>query len=123
MKLTNNFYLSEFKCNDGTDVPEELIPNVKTLARQLQALRDVLRAPIHINSSYRHEEYNRGVGGSIRSQHLTAKAADIRVDGYDTNIIYDLIEELIRNGDMKQGGLGLYDSFVHYDIRGVKARW
>jgi len=24
---------------------------------------------------------------------------------------------------MKQGGLGLYDSFVHYDVRGVKARW
>jgi hypothetical protein len=24
---------------------------------------------------------------------------------------------------MLQGGLGLYDSFVHYDIRGTKARW
>lgn len=123
MKLTNNFYLSEFKCNDGTEVPSHLIPNVQLLAEQLQALRDVLKAPIHINSSYRHEEYNRGVGGSKRSQHLLAKAADIRVDGYDSNIIYDLIEELIRNGEMTQGGLGLYNTFVHYDIRKNKARW
>lgn len=123
MKLTNNFYLSEFKCNDGTEVPSHLVANVKLLADQLQALRNVLKAPIHINSSYRHEEYNRGVGGSKRSQHLLAKAADIRVDGYDPNIIYDLIEELIRNGEMAQGGLGLYNTFVHYDVRGYKARW
>jgi len=24
---------------------------------------------------------------------------------------------------MKEGGLGLYNTFVHYDIRGTKARW
>jgi len=32
---------------------------------------------------------------------------------------------LIRAGKMKEGGVGLYVSqgFVHYDIRGTRARW
>lgn len=124
MKLTDNFWLSEFACNDGTEVPEHLIPNVQLLANSLQALRDVIHEPIHINSAYRHEEYNRAIGGSKRSQHLLAKAADIRVgEGFTPNIIYDLIEEMIKTGEMAQGGIGLYETFVHYDVRGYKARW
>ena len=34
--------------------------------------------------------------------------------------VYNAIEKLIDDGDMLQGGLGLYDSFVHYDIRGTR---
>jgi len=124
MKLTNNFWLSEFACKDGTPVPEELIPNVQLLADNLQVLRDYIGEPIHINSAYRHTEYNKSIGGSVRSQHLLAKAADIRVgEGFTPNIICEVIEELIKSGDMKQGGLGLYSTFVHYDIRNKKARW
>jgi uncharacterized protein YcbK (DUF882 family) len=124
MKLTNNFYLTEFNCNDGQEVPKHLLPNVQLLAEQLQALRDVLSEPIHINSAYRHEDYNRAVGGSKRSQHLLAKAADISVgEGFTPNIVYDLIEEMIKTGEMMEGGVGLYNTFVHYDIRGYKARW
>lgn len=123
MKITKNFHLSEFKCNDGTDVPDHLIPNVVKLASNLQVLRDVVKAPINITSSYRHEAYNSAIGGVKNSQHVTAKAADIQVEGYPVNIIYDLIAELIRCGDMDEGGLGHYPGFVHYDIRGSKARW
>ena len=36
MKLEENFSLSEFKCKDGTQVPEELMDNVKLLAKNLQ---------------------------------------------------------------------------------------
>lgn len=124
MKLTSNFWLCEFACRDGVPVPKELIPNVQMLADNLQVLRDYIGEPIHINSAYRHTEYNRSIGGSARSQHLLAKAADIRVgEGFTPNIIYEAIEELIRSGEMKQGGLGLYDTFVHYDVRKNKARW
>ena len=125
MQLTNNFWLSEFACNDGTEVPKHLIPNVKLLAEQLQVLRDVVGEPIHINSAYRHEAYNKAVGGSSRSQHLLAKAADIRVgEGFTPNIIYDLIDEMIKTGEMMQGGIGIYNLFTHYDIRSNgKARW
>ena len=34
-----------------------------------------------------------------------------------------VIEGLIEKGKMKQGGIGIYPNFTHYDIRNVKARW
>ena len=34
-----------------------------------------------------------------------------------------MIKLLILEGKMKQGGIGVYDNFTHYDIRGHKARW
>jgi len=54
---------------------------------------------------------------------LTGKAADIVVDGIDPIQVKETIEQLILDGEMLQGGLSTYDSFVHYDIRGQKARW
>ena len=50
MKLTENFALSEFRCKDGSDVPEELLENVQLLADNLQKLRDRLGEPIRIVS-------------------------------------------------------------------------
>ena len=77
MQLTKNFTLREFECNDGTSVPKKYIDNVKKLAKNLQVLRDELKKPIHINSSYRHEYYNNKIGGAKYSQHLTASASGI----------------------------------------------
>ena len=123
MKLTENFYLDEFNCKDGTTVPEELIDNVFCLAESLQALRDYIQRPITINSAYRHESYNASVGGSKNSQHLLAKAADLKVSGVSPRRLADAIEYLISEGLMQQGGLGRYKTFTHYDIRGNRARW
>ena len=123
MKLTENFHISEFACKDGTQVPDELIDNVVTLADSLQALRDVLSTPIYINSAYRHEQYNASIGGSKSSQHIQATAADIRTEKHTPNDIYNTIESLIKEGKMTQGGLSEYSTFVHYDVRGYKARW
>ena len=122
-KLTKNFRLQEFYCNDGTEIPNKYLTNVIELAENLQVLRDYIDKPIHINSAYRHEIYNKSIGGSKKSQHLKAKASDIRVDGMNPSKVYIAIEKLIKEGKMKQGGLGLYPSFVHYDIRGKKTRW
>lgn len=125
MKLTNNFRLSEFSCNDEnkTQVPLDLIPNVRELANNLQIIRNNIEKPIHINSGYRTEEYNEKVGGRDLSYHLRAMAADIRVNGIKPKELYKIIENLIYEGYIKEGGLGLYETFVHYDIRGFKARW
>ena len=35
MRLTKNFNLSEFDCNDGTEMPSELLTNVLELAENL----------------------------------------------------------------------------------------
>ena len=123
MKLTTNFNLSEFACKDGTPVPDLFLPNITELANNLQVLRDVLGKPIYINSAYRTVEHNQKVGGSPKSQHLIAKAADIRTSSLRPKEISDVIEGLIKEGKMKQGGIGIYNTFVHYDIRGKKARW
>lgn len=123
MKLTKNFKLSEFTCKDGTPVPRQYMMNVQNLANNLQILRDYIHKPIKINSGYRTKLHNDSVGGSKKSQHLLAKAADIVISGMTPRELKDIIEQLISQGKMKQGGIGLYNTFVHYDIRGTKARW
>jgi len=121
--LTKNFDITEFSCNDGTPVPSEYLPNVKKLAEQLQILRDELNEPIHINSAYRHKEYNKKIGGEKNSQHLLAKAADITVKSKTPKQLAALIEKMISEGKLKFGGMGIYPGFVHVDIRPGKARW
>ena len=121
--LTKNFDITEFSCNDGTPVPSEYLPNVKKLAEQLQILRDELNEPIHINSAYRHKEYNKKIGGEKNSQHLLAKAADITVKSKTPKQLSELIEKMISDGKLKFGGMGVYPGFVHVDIRTQKARW
>lgn len=122
-KLTENFSLQEFMCNDGSDVPNEYLPNAIVLANNLQVLRDFIKKPITINSAYRSPKYNAKVGGAKNSQHLVAKAADLRVEGLTPKELANAIESLIKAGKMHQGGMGIYPTFTHYDIRGTKARW
>ncbi len=122
-QLTTNFRRSEFDCNDGTPVPKEYDANVLEVAKNLQVLRDELDRPIRVNSGYRSPSYNRKVGGVSKSQHLLAKAADIVVRGMKPGEVKAEIEKLIESGQMKQGGIGLYNTFIHYDVRGSRARW
>ena len=122
-KITKNFNLNEFKCKDGTHVPEELIENVTLLCENLQVLRDKLGKPIRVISGYRSPKYNRRIGGARRSQHMTAKAADIKVSGMTPAEVKSAIVGLIKDGKMMKGGIGLYRTFTHYDVRGRNARW
>lgn len=122
-QIAKNFSKREFDSKDGSAMPDDVFCNVVKLANQLQILRDHLGKPIIINSGYRSEAHNRSVGGSPNSQHLLGKASDIRVNGMTSVEIAKEIERLIIEGEMLQGGIGIYDTFVHYDIRGVRARW
>ncbi len=124
MKLTQDFNLIEFACHDGTPVPKKYYDNVKELAENLQVLRDFVNEPVVISGSgYRTEAHNKKVKGAKQSRHLVAKAADISVKSKTPKQLARVIEKLIAEGKMKQGGIGVYPGFVHYDIRGTKARW
>lgn len=123
MKLTANFSRSEFECSDGSEMPLEVFNNVIEVAENLEVLRAHFNTPVNINSAYRSPVYNRSVGGAVNSQHLSGKAADVVMDGIPPSEVADAIEFLIDCGLMKEGGLGRYDTFTHYDIRGTKARW
>ena len=122
-KITPNFALYEFRCKDGTDVPEDLMDNVTLLCENLQVLRDHIGKPIRVISGYRSPKYNRRIGGARRSQHMLAKAADIKVSGMTPAEVKSVIVQLIKEGKMKSGGVGLYTTFTHYDVRGRNARW
>jgi len=121
--MTKNFSKEEFDCNDGSEMPINIYHNMVKVANQLQILRDELKKPIHINSAYRSEDYNKQIGGVKNSQHIMGRAADIAIKGMTPIEVSKVIERLISNGDMLQGGIGIYSSFVHYDIRGERRRW
>tara|TARA_Y100001958_G_C21231657_1_gene557449 strand:- start:697 stop:1290 length:594 start_codon:yes stop_codon:yes gene_type:complete len=125
-RLSPNFSLHEFRCKDEnkTSVPEKYINNIRDLTKNLERIRkEVGDKPIVIISGYRTPEYNKKIGGATRSQHMHAKAADIRVNGMKSEDLKNIILDLIDKKEITQGGVGYYPSFVHYDIRGTKARW
>lgn len=122
-QITKNFHYAEFASKDGSPLPEGLKQNLIELAQNLQVLRDFVGVPIKINSGYRSPEHNRKVGGAKKSLHLRAMAADIVVADHTPQQVRAIIEKLIKEGKMKQGGIGLYNTFLHYDIRGERKRW
>ena len=123
MKLTENFSKEEFDCHDGSEMPKEVLENVKELAKNMQVLRDELGVSIHLTNGYRSPVHNRKVGGATNSQHLYGKACDMKVKGMTPKQVVLVIERLIKDGKMMQGGIGVYNTFTHYDIRGTRARW
>ena len=120
--ITKNFKASEFDCNDGTKVPYSLTPYMVELAEALQVIRDEIDMPIKINSAYRPARYNASIGGAKHSLHLLCKASDLITD-LKPKELKKVIEKLIKENKIPEGGIGLYKSFLHYDIRGTKARW
>ena len=123
MKLTENFSKSEFDSKDGAEMPENVLCNIKVLATNLQVLRGSLGKSIRINSGYRSPAHNAKIGGVKNSQHVLGKAADIKVDGMTPKEVKAVVERLISEGKMHNGGIGLYPTFLHYDIRPNPARW
>jgi uncharacterized protein YcbK (DUF882 family) len=122
-QLSKNFKKSEFKCRDGSEVPDELMDNLKDLVENLQIIRDAIGKPIRIISGYRSPKYNRRIGGARKSQHMKAKAADMVIKGMKPVEVHRIVTGLIKEGKIKKGGVGLYKYFVHYDVRGFNTRW
>ena len=114
-KLSANFCVREFACQDGSDpifISDKLV-NI------LQAIRNHFGQPVNINSGYRTANHNKAVGGSVYSQHLFGTAADIAVQGVKPSDVADYAEKLMPN----TGGIGRYKDFTHIDCRTTKGRW
>jgi uncharacterized protein YcbK (DUF882 family) len=115
VNLSSNFKVKEFKCNDGSDVVF-IAPELVTV---LQKIRTHFGKPVTINSAYRTPPYNKKVGGSTNSQHCLGTACDIVVKGITPKQVATYAETLL-NG---RGGIGIYDTFTHIDVRESKSRW
>jgi uncharacterized protein YcbK (DUF882 family) len=126
-KGVTNFTYAEMEYYDR--IPAELISNADKVLQNLQVLRNACGKPISIMSGYRSPERNASVNGAKKSQHMEGNACDIKVKDMKPEDVAKLIEKLIAEGKMAQGGLGIYpratlaEGWVHYDTRGVKARW
>ena len=114
-KLAANFKVKEFACTDGSDpvfIDTELVET-------LQKVRNHFGKPVTITSAYRTPGKNKACGGPTYSQHLYGKAADIKVKGVSPGKVAAYAEKLLP----KSGGIGIYSTFTHIDVRSAKTRW
>ena len=114
-KLSNNFIVKEFACKDGSDT----ILISSELVELLQKIRNHFEQPITINSAYRNATYNKKIGGASKSQHIYGTAADIVVKNIKPLEVAKYAEYIMTN----KGGIGVYSSFTHIDVRNNRARW
>lgn len=115
VKLSEHFTVREFACKDGSDavfVSPELICILK-------AIRSYFGRAVTITSGYRTPTHNTKEGGAAYSRHLYGMAADIKVSGIEPAKVYAYAEQLLPSS----GGIGLYKSWVHIDVRESKERW
>jgi len=114
--LSPHFTTWEFNCKHCGTLPEQGID--PALLRVLEDVRAAFGGrPVTINSGYRCPAHNASVGGVEDSMHVEGKAADFTVDGVMPSKVYAYLDPV------HEGGLGRYDTFVHVDTRGSRARW
>lgn len=113
--LSANFKVREFRCKDGSD--KILVETA--LVNLLQELREHFGKAVTISSAYRTGSHNTAVGGSPRSRHLLGTAADISIYGVTPLEVAQYAEALMPSS----GGIGLYKTFTHVDMRTSRTRW
>ncbi len=114
-KVSENFKVREFACKDGSD-PVIVSPQ---LVEVLQQIRTHFGKAVTVTSAYRTPTHNQKEGGAAYPQHLYGMAADIKIKGVKPKDIAAFAETLLP----KLGGIGIYSTFVHIDVRKAKARW
>ena len=115
-QITPHFKVREFACSDGSDV----VFVATSLVDILEAIRVHFGRPVTVTSGYRTVSYNAGLkNSSKKSQHCNGLAADIKVEGHTPKEVYDYACSLL--GD--HGGVGIYNTFVHVDVRASKSRF
>lgn len=119
VKLTANFYSTEFDCHcryatcTTTKIDDLLV-------KRLQEIRDYTGKKVMITGSgYRCKKYNAIIPGAVtNSQHIKGKAADINIEDVQPSCVQKKMQE----GWFKNGGVGVYKTFTHVDT-GPKRRW
>ena len=128
--LSPHFKATEFYTHDGSACPINARPAMVKLSHvYLEPMRTKF-GTCYVLSGYRHELYNRAIGGARHSQHIYEQsfesvAADLRFQK-GTPAQWAAEAKRIRTAKAGgKGGVGRYDrsGFVHVDNRGYKADW
>jgi hypothetical protein len=104
MKLSEHLDLSEVTRSDmakrrgisNMPTPEH-IENFKKLAQNIfEPIRRHFGVPIFVSSGYRSKELNTAIGRSLTSQHCTAEAIDIDMDGSANGVTNKMVFDFIK---------------------------
>ena len=114
-QLSAHFRVREFACRDGSDA----VLVAPRLVMVLESIRTHFGVPVTISSGYRTPQYNAKVDGAAHSQHCYGTAADIVVSGQTPETVAAYARQLMPDW----GGVGVYKSFTHVDVREAKADW
>ncbi len=120
----------------GRSVPLRLLENIIPTSIILQKIRTAEEVEFFIRSGYRDPQTNLQAGGSEKSLHMEFNAVDFCPSGYvksDLEKLLSRIEEGEFNTTIcfkgkvitvtpEHMGLGLSDSFIHMDTRGLLGR-
>ena len=131
MRLSTHFTLEEFTASDtaarlgiDNDLPAELYPAAKATAEMLEAIRAHLSSacaprsiPVVITSGYRCPALNTAIGSKPTSDHVQARAADIKAPMFGSP--YELACALTPFVSALGIGQLIYefDSWVHVSTR------
>lgn len=119
--LSQHFDKQEFDCkgNGCCDKTAVINPILVDALEQLRLLAGGKQ--IRINSGIRCKKHNELIGGAKDSFHVKCDAADVEPP---KGMTPDKFAELAKKIPVfKNGGIGIYKSWVHLDVRGFKARW
>jgi uncharacterized protein YcbK (DUF882 family) len=119
--LTKNFDRKEYACR-GKSCCGGSAPVMPALAAGVQRLRDLAGVPLKMSCGFRCNRHNAEVGNSSPdSQHTLGAAADVLVPpGWTADRLAALAETI---DAFRDGGIGVYESWVHVDVRPGRARW
>lgn len=104
--------------------PAKLFGNILPTLEVADWLREAY-GPIVVNSGYRDPDYNRAVGSTDGSMHVRFNALDLRPVRVSVRTLH---RAALSHPLAHRMGIGLYDSFIHIDTRGLlcetaPARW
>ena len=95
---------------DSPDVPGSGHQMRDEFLEKLDLARGIAGVPFRINSGMRSYDWNRRVGGSENSSHLTGWAADISATSSNRRFL--IVKALMEVGFTR---IGIGDTFVHVD--------
>ena len=120
MNLSEHFTLQELMTSDiakrhklDNTPSQSIMTNLTRLASLLEAVRDLLNKPIHVNSAYRSLAVNTLLGSKPTSQHCIGCAADIKVNGLTPELV---IKAIVNSNIPYDQVIKEYDSWVHISI-------
>ena len=103
---------------------DEQLENMKLIAKEVfEPLRKWVGGPIKVNSFFRSEDLNTGIGGSKTSSHLKGQAIDLTTMGLKTNaeIFYYIKDNLEYDQLIWEYGR-VNPKWIHVSFNSVKNR-